>query len=78
MPAQSSEVGKSGLDLADDAYARPQQEQTGSIVQQRGLVNARGARSSPLISEPLVTGNVIETTCSETVAETRCRNEVVR
>jgi hypothetical protein len=65
-----------GAATGPNTYAGLPQEQTGSVVQQRGLLDRRSSR---LIQEPLVTGSVIETTCvRDRRGNTRCRNEVVR
>jgi uncharacterized protein YcfJ len=69
-----------GAATGPNTYATLQQEQqTGSVVEQRGLVQRRTPRSAGLIQEPLTTGSVIETTCvRDRRGNTRCRNEVVR
>jgi hypothetical protein len=67
-----------GSATGPNAHATLQSGQMPSGLQERGLVQARSARTR-LMHEPLTTGSVIETTCvRDRHGNSRCRNEVVR
>jgi hypothetical protein len=67
-----------GSATGPNAYAILQHGQMPSVLQDRGLVQARPGRTR-IMQEPFATGSVIETTCvRDRRGNSRCRNEVVR